>query len=156
MYLAPSISERMLYRNPQSQPDLSDISGVNPVSTPEQTPVQPRSRSYGGIVPSPSSYSSVASLAKRGTTLREDKLETEPRTRLKNAPPIVTNSATRPNLLGSSTPMTRRSGDTTRELLRLRLRLIPAAENLNQTLSPFSPAEPGILRHELPWWHREV
>ena len=73
---------------------------------------------------------------------------------MKNAPPIVTNSATRPNLLGSSTPMTRRSGDTTRELLRLRLRLIPAAENLNQTLSPFSPAKPGILRHEFrvgPW-----
>ena len=50
---------------PMNQPDLSEISGVNPVSTPDQTPVQRKSRPYGGIVPSPTDYSSVASLAKR-------------------------------------------------------------------------------------------
>ena len=50
---------------PMNQPDLSEISGVNPVSTPDQTPVQRKSRPYGGIIPSPTDYSSVASRAKR-------------------------------------------------------------------------------------------
>ena len=57
---------------PMNQPDLSNISAGNPVSTPDQTPVQRRSspsRAYGGIVPSPTGYSSVASLARRGTSL---------------------------------------------------------------------------------------
>ena len=66
---------------PMNQPDLSNISAGNPVSTPDQTPVQRRSspsRPYGGIVPSPTGYSSVASLARRGTSLREDQPETEP------------------------------------------------------------------------------
>jgi len=66
---------------PMNQPDLSNISAGNPVSTPDQTPVQRRSspsRAYGGIVPSPTGYSSVASLARRGTSLREDQPETEP------------------------------------------------------------------------------
>ena len=52
---------------PMNQPDLSNISAGNPVSTPDQTPVQRRrspSRAYGGIVP--------------GTSLREDRPETEP------------------------------------------------------------------------------
>ena len=31
---------------PMSQPDLSNISGVNPVSTPDQTPVQRRSKAW--------------------------------------------------------------------------------------------------------------
>ena len=35
------------------------------MSTPDQTPTQRKSRAYGGIIPSPSDYSSVASLAKR-------------------------------------------------------------------------------------------
>ena len=52
---------------PMDPPNLSDISDVNPVTTPDQTPkTKSRLAAYAGIVPSPTSFSSVASLAKRG------------------------------------------------------------------------------------------
>ena len=51
---------------PMDPPNLSDISDVNPVTTPDQTPkTKSRLPAYAGIVPSPTSFSSVASLAKR-------------------------------------------------------------------------------------------
>ena len=50
---------------PMDPPNLSDISDVNPVTTPDQTPkTKSRLSAYGGIVPSPTSFSSVASLAR--------------------------------------------------------------------------------------------
>ena len=49
---------------PMDPPNLSDISDVNPVTTPDQTPkTKSRLSAYGGIIPSPTSFSSVASLA---------------------------------------------------------------------------------------------
>ena len=51
---------------PMDPPNLSNISDVNPVTTPDQTPkTKSRLAAYGGIVPSPTSFSSVHILAKR-------------------------------------------------------------------------------------------
>ena len=67
---------------PMDPPNLSDISDVNPVTTPDQTPkTKSRLAAYAGIVPSPTSFSSVASLAKRRAAPNDEDNEPEPEPR---------------------------------------------------------------------------
>ena len=75
---------------PMDPPDLSDISDVNPVTTPDQTPkTKSRLSAYGGIIPSPTSFSSVASLAKRRAAPNDEDNEPEPEPEGRNIYPTI-------------------------------------------------------------------
>ena len=75
---------------PMDPPNLSDISDVNPVTTPDQTPkTKSRLPAYAGIVPSPTSFSSVASLAKRRAAPNDEDNEPEPEPEGRNIDPTM-------------------------------------------------------------------
>ena len=75
---------------PMDPPNLSDISDVNPVTTPDQTPkTKSRLAAYAGIVPSPTSFSSVASLAKRRAAPNDEDNEPEPEPEGRNIDPTM-------------------------------------------------------------------
>ena len=75
---------------PMDPPNLSDISDVNPVTTPDQTPkTKSRLAAYAGIVPSPTSFSSVASLAKRGAAPNDEDNGPEPEPEGRNIDPTM-------------------------------------------------------------------
>ena len=77
---------------PMEPPNLSDISDVNPVTTPDETPkTKSRLPAYGGIVPSPTSFSSVHSLAKRErkTAPIDEDNEPEPEPEGRNIDPTM-------------------------------------------------------------------